>query len=134
MDTGAGRAIEVDSRNYTSNVARMWAIALDLPEVPLFDDAGGPVLVSCYDPDKGIWSRVQATNHGLRLLDGRTAGDVTGLLREAVGRMSAPNRRGAYLKLEPDNGWGDYEGALAFLDWIATTAAAHPATRIRVSS
>jgi hypothetical protein len=134
VDTGAGNSVEVDSRNYTSNVSGMWALALDLPEVPLFDETGEPVMVSRYDRDKGTWSKVQDTAWGLRLLDEKTAGDIAGLLRAAVERMSDPGDRYAYVKMEPDNGWGDYSGALEYLDWIARTAEAHPAAKIRVSA
>lgn len=100
IETGSGHEVDVDERNYTSNVS-------------------------------GMWSKALATTT-VRGLDGAPASEAAGVLAAAVERMRA--NPDDYRPMNPENGWGDYEGALAFLEWMAETAREHPATTIRVSS
>lgn len=39
-----------------------------------------------------------------------------------------------YRKLEPSNGWGDYDGAISFLVQVIKDCASNPDTNIEVSS
>jgi len=130
VSTGAGREVEVWSDNYTSNVSGMWARALELPEQPWVHD-GQQVIGSQPRPDGG-WEPVPLTNHGVRLLDGAPAVEAAGILSDAVRRMAADPE--PYRAMNPASGWGDYDGALAFLRGLAAACAEHPAGTIRVSS
>lgn len=131
IDTGSGNTAEIDSRNYTSNVSCMWTKALDLPEKPYMRD-GVQVIGSAYNRDTGEWYDSPCYDRGVRLLHNAPASEAAGVLAAAVERMeSNPDE---YRPMEPDNGWGDYGGALDFLRWMAETAREHPASRIVVSS
>lgn len=130
IDTGGGEPVDVAWRNYTSNVSGMWTKALALPEKPWTRD--GEQVIGSRPDGHGGYTKVPMFNHGVRLLDGAPASEVAGILASAVERMAG--NPGDYLPMNPPNGWGDYDGALDFLRWMAETAATHPKTRIRVSS
>jgi hypothetical protein len=79
-----------------------------------------------------------------RALDGTTLGDViestpavaqiAGRLQVAVARMEADPA--TYRAMNPENGWGDYDGALAYLRNLADACvvmAPHPGCVVRVS-
>lgn len=57
--------------------------------------------------------------------------EAAGPLAEAVKRMEADPA--AYQAMNPPNGWGDYEGALAYLRRLAEACAKHPRCWIRIS-
>lgn len=127
IETGAGECAEVGSWNYTSNVSGMWTKALALPERPWMRD-GERVVGRRYNHATGEWtSGVPLSEYGMRLLDGAPASEAA-----AAERMEA--NPDDYLPMQPDNGWGDYAGALRTLQWCAEMAAKHPATTMRVSS
>lgn len=133
IDTGSGNVAEIGCRNYTSNVSGMWAKALDLPEKPDWNDDGSPRMGRSYDHEAGKWSddEHQVTVWGLALLHGAPASEAAGVLTEAFERMAA--NPDDYTPMNPDNGWGDYSGALDFLRWCAEMAQSHPAATIRIS-
>jgi hypothetical protein len=112
--------------NYTSNTSWMWTESLALPEKPWLDENGQQRMGS----RDGVRSPLM--NQGLRLLDGAPCSEAAGLLWAGVERMRA--KADEYRQKEPDNGWGDYDGALAFLTAIAQAATDHPLGTIRVSS
>lgn len=130
VPTGPTHTVEAFWRNYTSNCSWMWTESLALPEQPWLDSDGrqriGKRLVD------GEWTEVPLTNRGLRLLHEAPCTEAAGVLWAGVERMRA--RADDYRKREPDNGWGDYDGALAFLTAIAQAAVDHPLGVIRVSS
>lgn len=67
---------------------------------------------------------------GIAGLHGRRCDGVADDLRAAVERMEAnPDE---YRALNPPNGWGDYAGALEYLDRLAKAARSHPACTIEV--
>lgn len=130
--SGGDEAVLSD-RNYTSNVSCMWAKALDLPDRQSVDDDGKPRTCSRYNRETGEWERDQPLmDFGVRLLHNAPASEAAGVLAAAVERMAA--NPDDYTPMNPENGWGDYEGALDFLRWMADTAAAYPMTTIKVSS
>jgi hypothetical protein len=131
IETGAGQVAEIGWRNYTSNVSGMWAKALALPEKPEFNDDGSPRMCRRYDRTADSWTDEQSSNWGLGLLHESPASEAAGVLAEAVERMAASPDD--YTPMEPDNGWGDYAGALDFLRWVAEMAAMHPGATIRIS-
>ena len=70
----------------------------------------------------------------LRRFDGAPCVEAAGPLAAAARRMEAAGAY-AYRDLEPDNGWGDYLGALGFLGAIAFLArTAPPGATLRVST
>lgn len=68
---------------------------------------------------------------GIAGLDGRRCDEVEAALGAAVERME--QQPDEYIPLEPENGWGDYGGATAYLKRLAIEASKHPACVIRVS-
>jgi hypothetical protein len=130
IDTGGGNVVTIDDRNYTSNVSPMWSKALALPEKPWVRD--GDQVMGHRPNGDGTWTTSPAMNHGVRLLHDAPASECAGILAAAVERMTS--NPGEYRSMNPDNGWGCYEGALEFLRWMADMAAAHPRSVIRVSS
>ncbi len=90
--------------NYTSNVHVMWHKALE------HAGQGG----------------------GLDALDGKVAdADLVVALTDAVRHMrKVPDE---FRPLGPSNGWGDYEGALAYLDHLLLACRLHPLAIVRVS-
>lgn len=93
---------ESDGINVTYNLAGMFAAALDLPER----------------------LEERSTVFGLRLLDGAPGSEAGGVLRRAVERMEADPDK--YRAMNPPNGWGDYEGALACLRYLHAGCVEHP--------
>jgi hypothetical protein len=78
------------------------------------------------------WMWWQALGHPLRELDGRGAADTIETLTAAVAAMR--DRAQEFSAQEPENGWGNYEGALDYLERLLVGCRAHPATTIRISS
>ncbi len=68
---------------------------------------------------------------GLRGLNGKLGEDACPLLMAAVTKMELDEA--ALREMNPENGWGDYEGALVFLRKIATGCAMHPKASVRIS-
>lgn len=57
--------------------------------------------------------------------------DITPALREGLGMMlSAPDR---FKRLNPENGWGDYDGFVEFVKEVHEACVLHPSARIEVS-
>lgn len=68
----------------------------------------------------------------LREYHGAPCSEAAGPLAEAVKRMEAEPEK--YREMEPGNGWGDYEGALAYLRRLAEMSAEHSKCVIYVSA
>lgn len=71
-------------------------------------------------------------NSGVQELDGMACIDARPLLETAVAHMDDPSNRETYEKLNPSNGWGDFEGAREFLRRIMQACVEHPKCSIRV--
>jgi len=68
---------------------------------------------------------------GIRRFEGAPGVEAAGPLSEGVERMRADPA--TYRAMNPPNGWGNYEGALEYLDRLARACALHPSHRIRIS-
>ncbi|MDK1473650.1 hypothetical protein QNO07_09480 [Streptomyces sp. 549] len=76
-----------------------------------------------------MWNR--ALGYRLADLHDRIAGDALRDLQRAVAAMEADPD--VYRRMEPSNGWGDYEGALACLTRLRNQCATVPKARIYIS-
>lgn len=79
----------------------------------------------------GIWA--EALGFPLADLDGKNAGESVAALDAAIAALRDPERRAAFERLEPDNGWGDLGGALNYIIKLACSCRTHPKTTIRIS-
>lgn len=70
--------------------------------------------------------------NGINDLHDKACGDAIPMLRRAVADME--DRPAHYKKMNPDNGWGDYSGALSFLRAILDRCVQHPKATVRVSA
>jgi hypothetical protein len=61
---------------------------------------------------------------------GAPCSEACGPLARGVERMEAEPDR--YRKMNPENGWGDYEGALDFLRRLLRACRAHPNATIQI--
>lgn len=75
-----------------------------------------------------MWS--DALGHRLADFHDRTGGDCLDALNAAVDKLTADPAR--YRAMEPSNGWGDYDGALAYLTRLRDACAAHPKATIHI--
>jgi hypothetical protein len=64
--------------------------------------------------------------------EGKCASDVIENLGRGLANMKA--RLEEYQKLNPENGWGSYETALAFLEEIINACEEYPDATIRISA
>lgn len=116
IDTESGNFSEVAERNYTSNVGKMWARALRNegqhvgPPFPQFD-------------------------YGLAgvIREHPSARELGPIISAAVKRMEEMGREAFLVEEEWCNGWGSYQGALEYLQWIARMCERHPDCTVRVS-
>jgi hypothetical protein len=104
MDTGAGETTVVDQQNYTSNVGQMWAHAINPADPITLGDT--------------IDAHPKAT-------------DLQPIISLAVTRMAEDME--FYAEMNPGNGWGDAEGAMGYLAWLALACLKHPNCTVRVS-
>jgi hypothetical protein len=65
-----------------------------------------------------------APDKGIRAHYGMTGKDALRPLRRI--REYMEDNRGALLKMEPSNGWGSYEGALAFVSDLINASVRNP--------
>lgn len=63
-----------------------------------------------------------------RALDGAPAVEAAGMLAKVAETLPADPAR--FKALDPPNGWGDYDGALRFVESFALGCALHPEARI----
>jgi len=63
--------------------------------------------------------------------DGRAAREVADIFARGADAMKADP--GTYEAMNPANGWGDYEGAVEFLEQLADLCRLHPNAVIRTS-
>lgn len=73
----------------------------------------------------------KALGERLSAFDGRNAGESAPLLD--LGIQAMRDGRAEYEAMNPDNGWGRYDGALGYLQTLRNRCAEHPKTTIRVS-
>ena len=63
---------------------------------------------------------------GLRLLDGKKAGDTVKVLDEAIVRLRDESLKPRFEALQPENGWGDLTGAVEVIWKLKALAEAYP--------
>lgn len=78
----------------------------------------------------GMWRKALG-GESLSDFDGRNAGESVEVLAAAVAWMEADPD--AYRAMDPDNGWGRYEGASDYLTALLGACREHPKCQIRVS-
>lgn len=76
-----------------------------------------------------MWRRAGVVSEGSRDLDGRNAGEMRGVLAQAVADARA--NEAAYRELDPPNGWGDYDGFLEILMRLERLCREHPTGTLR---
>jgi hypothetical protein len=105
IDTDALLPVEmIDIGNYTRNVSPMWRKAMTAAA--------------------GNQMSIQDT-------DGMTGAEALPLLAAALVHML--RNQAEYEEMNPENGWGDYEGATEFMRDCVWACAAHPNAVIRWS-
>lgn len=139
IDTGGPEALSVEIGNMTSNVSGMWAKCLTAATetVPAFASLKGadarrmlaerPELDYYRDNLAAFEERLS-----LRDLAGHSARELVPLLEAAIawGFEHLDDLR----EDNPDNGWGNAEGALLYLLDIKNVCEAHPIGKLVVSS
>jgi hypothetical protein len=88
--------------------------------------------VRCSNYTSNAWRMYAEAGIRLPELDGLWCGDLVWRLADAVKQMETDP--GRFQPLEPENGWGDYEGALNYLRSILDVCEAHPQARLYISS
>jgi hypothetical protein len=83
------------------------------------EDVGG-----CTYNVSGMFTR--ALGFHLSDLRGRTGRDCIADLERAVSHMRHPDNRAEYQAMNPSNGWGDHDGAAAFLERLLAACRRHP--------
>ena len=78
-----------------------------------------------------MWSAAIGENLGDLINRLPAARDLLPRVQRGVSAMETSPE--TYRAMNPDNGWGDYDGALAYLRWIADMCRTHPACTVRVS-
>lgn len=121
IDTGAeSLTTVVDVGNMTSNVADMWYLAMPYrPGMPgRYNGVGDP-------------SNPEEARGGLTGLSGLLAGHAIAILQEGVDYMIA--HRAELEAIEPENRWGSYASALAFLQKVLKACQEHPKCTLGVN-
>lgn len=80
----------------------------------------------------GDMFRAALKGEGLYDLDGKNAGEYIERLQSALADMTDPKRRAFYESMNPSNGWGNHDDAVATISWILDGARQHPKSTIRV--
>jgi hypothetical protein len=68
---------------------------------------------------------------GIKSLHGKSAGESAPIIKAAISDMESNPEE--YEKLNPENGWGDYNGAIRFLKDLIPGMEEHPATTVLIS-
>lgn len=113
-----------DLGNMTSNIGAMYRAAIK--EYP---NGGGRYGSGRYDDEREPFADRKAT--GLPGLSGCKCSDVLPVLNNAISYML--ENEDEMRAMEPDSGWGSYDGALEYLMNIRRACDAHPAATLCVS-
>ena len=79
---------------------------------------------------KIMWDTALSDNRTINSLNGMLAKDAISLLQRAVKDME--DNPITYRKMNPKNGWGNYEGALGVLSKLKQMCIKHPLTTIGI--
>ncbi len=86
----------------------------------------------CWNYTSNVSRMWRTAGCDLYALKDRKAGDLVPYLERAIWAMRDYPER--YRAMEPDNGWGTYEGCLEFLEKILQGCYAVPSAIVRVSA
>jgi hypothetical protein len=138
VDTGGPEPHYIDhpEGNYTSNVSGMWAKCLtaaldDAPDALAFCGSDARDLLT-RRPDLSDRVSVQLDRLCLRDLHGKEARTLIPVLTAAVKWGWA--HLDELAEGNPENGWGNADGAMKYLNTILTMCEAHPLGRLEISS
>lgn len=76
----------------------------------------------------GMWE--EALGYSLADLNNKLAKECIEDLKDAVDTMYENPEY--YTSLNPENSWGNYEGALEYLEWVLRECRRHPNCRVKV--
>lgn len=103
-------------------------------DIQLVIDTGGeyPAAVTeCRSPTYNLALMfAKALGHPIRDLAGQQAAAIIPTLRDAIAAME--DRPADFKKLDPENGWGSYEGALETLRWLLAECLQHPKAMVQI--
>ena len=108
---------EPDLPGPTYNLSKIFHLALTAQPMPNAEVAETAVVLLGAPTDGP---------RGLRVLDGRKAGETIEDLRAALQRLRDPDWHARFTALEPPNGWGTLEGATAVVARLHEAAVEHP--------
>lgn len=100
-------------------------------------DLGGPESIEIGDTFNytsncsGMWRKAMPETDGLAGFDEQRAVDVIPVLQSGIRKMQRDPE--GYIKMEPDNGWGDFDGQLDWLKRLLEHFQTAPAAQVRVS-
>lgn len=69
---------------------------------------------------------------GVRELSGKSGKEAARMIHKALTDMMDPDKVNDYKKLNPPNGWGDYDGAIEVLGKIMQDCISHPKATVHV--
>jgi hypothetical protein len=121
IDAGGTEAAELSDRSVTYNVGKMFRLALAIPEPGIHRER------YCYCQRRDGDGTHET---GLSALDGAPCSEAAGVISAALERMRADPV--PYRAMNPANGWGSYESAMADLAWLLEQCREHPKARIYI--
>lgn len=74
---------------------------------------------------------VGAGDEGFRGLTGKACSEIAELLPSVIAQLK--NHPEIYKPMNPENGWGDYNGAIVFLERLLAASRNHPKAQLGVS-
>jgi len=97
-------------------------------------DTGGPEPSRLHDPSLNITYNLgpmlrAAGFPDWKALDGAPASEAAGMLDDVARRLRADRSR-LVAEFTPENGWGDWDGAVKFIEDFRDECAAHPKATI----
>lgn len=107
----------VSGPNPTYNLTGIFDLALTGEPLPNPDVGEGAVVLLGAKTDRP---------RGLRILNGRVASDTVATMHAALLRLRSPAMHKQFRALEPDNGWGTMDDAVATFERLIKLATDHP--------
>jgi hypothetical protein len=75
----------------------------------------------------------KALGYTLQSLDGKLGSECVPELKRAIDHMNDSENKVDYMRMNPKNGWGDYESALNYLKDILIACELHPKAQLSIS-
>lgn len=99
-------------------------------DTSLMIDTGGPNPTEVEDVGNmtcnvyPMWTK--ALGFHIADLEGKLGGDCIEALEKAVSHIRHPDNAATYKAMNPENGWGDHDGAARYLENILAACRRHP--------